>query len=370
MSHDGELTVLPARGAGASFTQTEEFLQAVLDGIQDVIKIVDENYNVIYANRAAKTETRRYPMELVGEKCFRGFYQRDESCPFCQTSYTFEKGKPMNVSYTLPLPNGQRRHIELSTFPIKNTEGKVQYVIEITRDVTRQKTLEEQVRKHERLAAIGELAAGVAHEIRNPLSAIVTASNLLSAEAGMPIDEEQLLLLEVVKKEAQRLNAILTDFLNYARPREPQLSAVNLNEVVSETLDMLERDRPTNGHVTIQRRLDGTIPPVEVDPDQIKQVLLNIAMNGIEAMPHGGTLTVATMFCNGRVHVQVADTGVGISESALPRIFQPFFSTKKNGTGLGLAIAHHIVSAHQGEIWAESQEGVGTKMTIQLPVKR
>jgi PAS domain S-box-containing protein len=370
MSHNTELTVLPAKGAGTPLAQTEEFLQAVLDGIQDVIKIVDENYDVIYANRAAKTETRRHPMELVGEKCFRGFYQRDEFCPFCQTSYTFEKAKPMNVSYTLPLPNGQKRHIELSTFPIKNKEGKVKYVIEITRDVTRQKVLEEQVRKHERLAAIGELAAGMAHEIRNPLSSIVTASNLLSSEAGMPIDEEQLLLLEVVKKEAQRLNAILTDFLSYARPREPQLSPVNLNEVVNETLDILERDRSTNGHVTIQRNLDETIPEVEMDPDQMKQVILNIAMNGVEAMPHGGNLTVATMFCNGQVHVQVSDTGVGISESELPRIFQPFHSTKKNGTGLGLAIAHHIVSAHKGEILVETQEGMGTKMTIQLPVKR
>jgi signal transduction histidine kinase len=276
----------------------------------------------------------------------------------------------MHLPSVFPLPQGQGRHVELSTFPIKDREGKVKYVIEITRDVTKQKTLEEQVRKNERLAAIGELAAGMAHEIRNPLSSVVTAANLLGAEPGSTIDEEQLLLLEVVKKEAHRLNAILTDFLNYARPREPQLSRVNLNVVVNETLDMLERDEATNGHVTIQRQLDGTIPDVEMDPDQIKQVIWNVTLNGVEAMPRGGTLTVATMLHDGRAQIQVADTGAGIPEAELPKIFQPFHSTKKNGTGLGLAIAHHIVATHRGQIHVKSREGVGTKFTIQLPVRR
>jgi signal transduction histidine kinase len=227
--------------------------------------------------------------------------------------------------------------------------------------------LEAQLRQAERLASVGELAAGVAHEIRNPLSAIVTASDLLRGSEGRPLSPDHLAVLEVIQRESRRLNTLLTTFLNYARPSPPKREKVDVNAVLEEVADALEQKAQLAGGVRILRELDPAIPPALGDPDHIKQVVWNIALNGIQAMPGGGDLLFRSGASHGAVQIEIRDEGEGIPAADLPRIFEPFFTRKLEGTGLGLAIVHRIVEAHGGSVVVAPAPGRGTAFRVRLP---
>lgn len=222
---------------------------------------------------------------------------------------------------------------------------------------------QEQLLRWDRLATVGELAAGLAHELRNPLAGISGALHVLGGQF-QPDDERQALLADL-QAQIARMNRTLTDLLQHARPEKPQRVAVEINGLLEQSLKFLPR-----GDIEVIRRLDGSLPPVSVDPNLLHQALLNILVNARQAMPTGGRLTIETRMLagNGRpVQIRIADTGVGIPADHLSRIFQPFFTTKAQGTGLGLAIAARVVEEHGGRITVESAVGKGTAFTIALP---
>ena len=230
----------------------------------------------------------------------------------------------------------------------------------------RQRALEaqqEQLLRSDRLATVGELAAGLAHELRNPLAGISGALHVLGGQL-VPGDERRAVLADLHAQIA-RMNKTLTDLLQHARPATPQRIAVEINALLEQSLRFLPR-----GEVEIVRRLGGALPCVHVDPGLLHQALLNILVNARQAMPHGGRLMVET-----RVHptaerwveIRVTDTGTGIPAEHLPRIFQPFFTTKAQGTGLGLAIAARVIEEHGGRITVDSVVGEGTVFGIVLP---
>ncbi len=227
--------------------------------------------------------------------------------------------------------------------------------------------LEAKLREAERLASVGELAAGVAHEIRNPLSAIIPASDLLRGSEGRPLGPDHIALLDVIQREARRLNTLLTAFLNYARPRPPKRDRVDVNAVLAEVADALEHDAQVASGVRIRRELESALPHAWGDADQIKQVVWNIALNGIQAMPHGGDLVFRSAAAEGAVEIEIRDEGDGIPPADLPRIFEPFFTRKPEGTGLGLAIVHRIVEAHGGSVAVAPAQGRGTAFRVRLP---
>jgi signal transduction histidine kinase len=234
-------------------------------------------------------------------------------------------------------------------------------------DVTEQERLRRRLSEVERLAAVGELAAGLAHEIRNPLAAILNAATLLEEEETLTV-EERTAILEAVKTEARRLNATLSDFLLFARPREPTRQKGDIGKVVERVSALLQDERNGRRGLQVDVRVDPTVPQVTFDADQLTQVLWNIARNGVEAMQGQGQLSLNVGRRNGEVRITVSDTGPGISPDEQRRIFQPFISKKAGGTGLGLAIAQRIVSAHGGRIDLESAPGQGSHFTICLPV--
>ena len=227
--------------------------------------------------------------------------------------------------------------------------------------------LHARLREVERLATAGELAAGMAHEIRNPLAAIVNATALLTDEDSLTT-EERTATLAAVRTEARRLNRILSDFLHFARPQEARRSPGDLRDVVEHVSGLIRDDRSRAPRVDVRVAVDPAVPRFAFDRDQLTQVLWNVALNGVEAMNGRGRLSLEVARQNGDVALAVSDTGPGIPPERLARVFEPFYSGKQNGSGLGLTIAERIVAAHGGRIEIDSEIGRGTRVTLLFPL--
>ncbi len=225
----------------------------------------------------------------------------------------------------------------------------------------------EQIKRADRLSAIGQLAAGLAHEIRNPLASIEGAVDILERNRGTP--ERRAEFLSIIKKETRRLNRLLSALLDFARPRPPRVRPVHAGELFDQVLALVAHTGEREG---IRFRVEAAagLPPVEADPEQLQQVVINLVLNSIQAMPEGGTITLGAAVDGDRFLIRVTDEGRGIPESELDKIFDPFYTTKPNGTGLGLAVVHQIVEQHGGTIRAARNPGRGMTFTILLPLAR
>ena len=242
----------------------------------------------------------------------------------------------------------------LTTSALKDAEEKNRIIME-------------KIKQSERLSALGEFSAGIAHEIKNPLASIKNFTQLLPAEYGDPNFRKE--FIELVTREVNRINRIVNDLLDYARPRKVKLLEVNIPELVDETLSSIDTTFDKH-YITIKKNYNQ-IPPIKIDPEQIRQVLLNLILNAVEAMPKGGVIEV-TVRENEKeeVEIRVSDSGWGISDETLKEIFNPFITTKEGGTGLGLSIVQRIVNEHGGRIEVESKKNRGTQFKLFLPIER
>ena len=227
---------------------------------------------------------------------------------------------------------------------------------------------QEQLVRTEKLAAVGTLASGVSHELRNPLSAIKNAVFLLkrklSKEAIPDIDEKILQFLDIMDKEIDRCSKIINDLLGFTRVTKPTRLSSDINTVVKEALSRVEISK----NIKVSKHLQSNLPKVMIDANQIGQVLINIIDNACQAMVDGGKLKISTNMAEGFIKVEVGDSGCGIPEKEIKKIFDPLFTTKPTGTGIGLAVCHGIIQKHNGVIDVKSQEGIGTVMFIKLPL--
>lgn len=224
---------------------------------------------------------------------------------------------------------------------------------------------EEQLMRAERLSALGELSASMAHEIRNPLGSIRGAAEILRDSYAE--DDARYEFVKILLKETDRLNGIVQEFLDFARPKRPEPVEADVNEAVQFVIGLISQEAKKAG-VKIEHRLDPLVGKQNIDIDLMKQAILNLVLNAIQAMPSGGVLTVETCLSGDEVVLTISDTGMGISEDDKKRLFTPFFTTKENGTGLGLAIVYRIIENHRGEIDVESAPGAGSKFKIRIPV--
>jgi len=289
-------------------------------------------------------------------------------------------GKPVNQLFidTLPTVESQHSHAEVRfpgpkfpktlrvrvaalTVPEQGDQGYV-YVFD---DLTEIRRLEREVRMQDRLAAVGRLAAAIAHEIRNPLTSIAGSVSMLS---GLPeMNEDHRRLLDIVTRESQRLNAIITDFLAYSRTKQYRFDRVDLIHLVEDTLTLMDhRMTAEKTGINIQRSFPVPQAWALADGDKLKQVFWNLCENAVRAMKSGGTLTVSVEKLGEDWQIGFADTGAGMTPQQTEKIFEPFQSGFEGGTGLGLAIVYQIMQAHEGKVWARSKPGQGTTFILRL----
>jgi two-component system sensor histidine kinase PilS (NtrC family) len=259
-------------------------------------------------------------------------------------------------------PGGDEAPIRMTFSALRAGDGRRIGLIAACEDLSIIRAMEARMRAADRLASLGRMAANIAHEIRNPLASLSGAVEVLAAGAPGETRER---LGQIVLKETERLNGIIREFLEYARPAPLSRAPVNVAEIADEVLMLLEH-QATPGLLKVVREFSPTLA-WSVDRQQFRQALWNLCLNSLQAMPEGGELRVSIATVAGQLMLRVADTGEGIPRADLGHIFEPFFSTKSNGTGIGLALVHRIVQDHGGEIDVQSRPGVGTAFTVTVP---
>jgi PAS domain S-box-containing protein len=304
------------------------------------------------------------------------------------------RGKAKHVELYITDRQGREKPVwmQMTRIPGRPGEGPRGLIV-LIRDTSEDRLFEEEQRRRERLASIGELSAGVAHEIRNPLTGIANCAQVLRDR--LTPEDPRLRFVRIILDETSRLNRIVDSLLSFARPGRPSLRESAVTETLKKVLE-LEDDRFRQQGVAADLKIRGRIPKIFIDPEQITQVLLNVIRNAAEAMPSGGRLSLDCSVIRRRPHrrrgtgqrktdrirysqaapmrrfvqIRISDSGRGIPRDAVPRVFDPFFTTRSKGTGLGLSISQSIIKEHGGFISLRSMEGKGTTVSIELPVER
>ena len=260
---------------------------------------------------------------------------------------------------------GAYRPLGISISPLTDGTQRRRGVIAVFQDLTEVHEMRERVRKADRLAAVGELSAGIAHELRNPLASISGSIEMLYHE--LALEGENRRLMELIMRESDRLDRIISDFLEFARLRTPRRVPSKLDRCIDEVVTLVRQNTEKSEGISIRTIIEPALPDVWMDDEQMRQVFMTLAVNACEAMARGGTLEIAVERGGGMVRVSFMDEGSGIDPEGLERMFEPFFTTKDGGTGLGLAMANKIVNAHGGSIEYRNAER-GAVFTIVLPV--
>ena len=350
-----------------SFRISEEMLRRqLMQTCMDGIIANDLQGNIFIFNQTAAHILGYDPEEVVGKIHVRDLYPpgiAPEIKSKIQDPAVGKAGILENYETVARHKDGTLIPVWLSARIIREN-GQEMGVVGHFRDLRERKRLEEELLRNERLSALGRGAAHITHEIKNPLMLIggFARQVLKDIPPGLEKDKEK---LRIIVDEVQRLEGFLIEVGSYAKLSEPQKGVGDLNALVRETCDRLEPSIKERG-ITLRLELDEDLPEVRFDPVHLRQVILNVAKNGIEAMPEGGTLTMVSGSRDNRVFLEVSDTGEGIPPEVMEKMFQPFFSTKDKGSGLGLAISQKIIEAHQGKITIESELGKGSRVTLFL----
>jgi two-component system sensor histidine kinase PilS (NtrC family) len=263
--------------------------------------------------------------------------------------------------------DGRQIQLGFSISPLTTVTGEITGFVLPFQDLTDVMRLERDVRRQDRLAALGRVAAAIAHEIRNPLASMRGAVQVLGSDSRLSDEDTQ--LMNIVLRESDRIDRIISDFLMYARPRQPEKEVVDLNHLLEETLTLLRYNSEIDSSKYQLLAVPCADPALTLaDPGQMRQVLWNLARNAIKAMPDGGTFTIAIQRNedSGLLRVDFTDTGVGMTEEQLERIFEPFTTFNTGGTGLGMSVVYHIINEHRGKIDIKSVVGQGTTITLLL----
>jgi PAS domain S-box-containing protein len=352
--------------AEEAIKQAAEEWRRTFDSISDAISIHDRDFRILRANKAFADLFRKSPQQIIGMYCYE-LHKGNKPVSGCPHRQTLATGQPAVAEF---YESHIERHLRESTSPIFNEKGETIGTVHIARDITEQKQQSARLMLADRLASLGELAAGTAHELNNPLTSVIGFSQLLM-EKDIPDDIRE--DVKLINNEAQRAAGVTKNLLTFARKHAPVKQLTQINNVIEDVLKLRAYEQKVNS-IEVKKQLAPDLPEIMVDYFQMQQVFLNIIINAeyfMSVAHNKGTLTITTKNQNGSVRISFADDGPGIPEENLSRIFDPFFTTKETGkgTGLGLSICHGIVAEHGGHIYARSQLGKGATFVVELPIK-
>jgi PAS domain S-box-containing protein len=339
-----------------------------MDQLEGDIIVLDTAGVILDMGRQALESRGLEPGDVIGKKCreiapkTRLCCAKAEDCSFLEAKRT---GKRATHVFTRMLNDGRVRYIRGTCYPVLDATGEADIFLYVGRDVTAEQQLEKHHRQTEKMAVIGELCMYMAHEIRNPLFSIGGFANALLRNVSLnDLAREK---ARIIYDESRRLDVILTNMLNFARPTLQPIAAFDAATTARQTIELLTlgcRERNINVILEVEPRL----PEAGGNAENLKQSLINIVKNALEAMPDGGTLTLSLKRNQDYVQIDVSDTGMGIPADKLPQVFNPFFTTKQSGAGLGLAMARKVIEEMKGSVSLESVRGYGTCVSIMLPV--
>jgi two-component system, NtrC family, sensor kinase len=351
-------------------------LRTLFDNIPDSVYIIDRKYRLNAINMSRAERAVREPRQIVGKLCYEALYNRDSVCPGCLVGKTFFKKEITHRINREWDDEGEQTEWTIDAYPIFDDENEVTKVILFERDVTEKNRLETIIAQSEKLAAVGQLAAGIAHEINNPLTVVLANAQLLQRDMANA-NEEWLESIDLIYKAGSRALYVVRNLLDFARKEKYDFVPTNINETVDRAVEMVQ-------HELIQRSVDlvfnadDNLPDVMASADHLHGLWLNLIINAIDASDSSilanrkGKIEIETSHDNKFVKVRISDNGHGMSPEKVKRIFEPFFTTKEpnKGTGLGLSVSHRVIRQHGGDVQVESEPNVGTSFIITLPIYR
>jgi PAS domain S-box-containing protein len=346
---------------------TQNMLKTIIDQMDHEILFLDSQGIVVGMNKTVVDRLNRSKSQLEGKPYCEIFVGTDEpECGYEKDPFgrTMASRGPAETVTSEVDPDGRVRYYRVYTHPVFDEDGVINHVVAIRRDITQRTSMEHRLQQAEKLASIGELSTYMAHEIRNPLFTISGFANSLMRSEGL--DDKAREKLSIILDESKRLDEILKSLLNFTRPTEAQVAEVDLNELVRATMDVMSLPCSNQG-IKAEVDLDEAAARVHANPDLIKQCLINLVKNSLEAMEGGGRLLVTTTMTRDYVVLTVEDTGHGIPLEIRDKVFSPFFSTRGKGAGLGLAQTRKIIDEIGGDVDLVSRVGAGTKVTLFLP---
>ncbi len=336
--------------------------------LQEDVLVIAYDHRILDANDNLLERLGLTREQVIGRPCYEITHKRSAPCDGerhpCPLIETLETEKPSQTTHVHLDKENREIYYSISTYPLIEN-GDVIGAIEISRDISKDINIQKTLMQQEKMASIGRLSAGVAHEINNPLTTILTTTMLVQEDLDKddPVYQE----LEIIAQETLRCRKIVTSLLNFARQNKPVKTLHRMNEIVMDSI-ILTNKQAAFKDITIEHDLEPAHDQVSVDKGQLEQVLINLILNAIDATDPGGCIWVRTKRDEEKEQflIQVVDNGQGITAENMDKIFDPFFTTKDNGTGLGLALAHGIIQEHGGSIEVDSSPGQGTTFTIVL----
>jgi len=357
--------------AEAALRESEEKLRLMFQSVTEGITVSDLEGEIVQVNEAV-VHLHGYDNkeELIGCSALDFIAEKDHARAMENLKKTLEEGYSGTIEYTFLTRDGREFPAELSAAVLKDASGNPTGFIAITRDITEHKEMEQQLILTDRLASVGELASGIAHELNNPLTGVIGFSQLLLDKKDVSDDVK--LDLKIIYSEAQRAAQVVKGLLTFARKHAPVKQPVNIDSIIEKVLELRTYEQRVN-NIQVNTHFVPDLPEVMADHFQLQQVFLNIIINAeyfmIEAH-HEGTLTITTERVGDIIRASFTDDGPGISQENLGHLFDPFFTTKEvgKGTGLGLSICHGVITEHGGRIYAESELGKGATFVVELPI--
>jgi two-component system NtrC family sensor kinase len=354
-----------------------KFTEVIVDSLPVSLYVIDRNYNIVTWNRHREIGIQGLPRDsVIGRNVFEVLSKYPQSQLKQEFERAFETGRIERIEQRTTNRDGITKHWIVSKIPIRDEVGEVTHIITVGEDVTMRVEAIHAVGRAEKLAAIGRLAAGVVHEINNPLATISACAESLESRVvegvfGESEDVEDLReYLGLIRSEAFRCKSITNGLLDFSRMRTGNRFPIDISLVIKSSANLISHQK-RGEKIKIEFDLAGEIPLVNADEGQIQQAIIALSTNAIDAMPNGGTLTFRVIGEESRVTIEVQDTGIGIASEDLSKIFEPFFTTKEvgKGTGLGLAVCYGVITEHGGKLAVRSTLNAGTTFSIYLPLK-